>query len=173
MALPILGLLMLAAVPAAACWRPRLAAVLAAAFTVGALVRGEGLERVALALGEATALGAVLAGLARRTGPALPTLLALALFLLPWWLPPACERLAGPNAPLPGAAWSLWPGALLAGPDWDPLREGPLYATWGSRTETGAPLPALHLLLLVLLAALLYCRPGASRVRPRPPGQGP
>jgi len=99
---------------------------------------------------------------ARRRIP-LAWLLGLwtALLFLPSLAWAACEPLGtGFVRCRPSAlAWVLWPPAGLTGTRWDPLRNPPFYATWGSGTPLPAVSPFLLSGILALLAALLYFSP--------------
>ncbi|MFQ5748718.1 MAG: hypothetical protein ACE5H3_04575 [Planctomycetota bacterium] len=84
-----------------------------------------------------------------------------ALLFLPSLAWAACEPLGTGFARCrpPALAWLLWPPASLTGSGWDPLRNPPFYATWGSATPLPPVFPFLLPALLALLAAVLYFSP--------------
>ncbi len=154
---PLFALAAVLGAPLLAAARPRAGLVLVVLLALLGGLSGEGWPvsgRALLLAGAACGLAAA----SRRTLGCPPAFLLVwtGLGLAPWWLPAAAERWTGAPAALDGRLWAVWPGAPLASESWDPLREGPLYATWGARTEVYEPGVLLPVLALGLAAAVLY-----------------
>lgn len=162
---PLLALLLVSVAPLVAVWSLRVGLAVCLSIAAVSWLSGEGLAVAATALAEGALAALVLTALARRlNSPVLPSLLWLAIALLPWWVPEMCERLDGGARPLSGGWWAAWPGGLLASDAWSPLLDGPLYPLWGSRVGVLGPALWLHLLVLGGAAIALYWR----GVRPFP-----
>jgi hypothetical protein len=168
---PLFALAAVLGAPLLAAVRPRAGLVLVALLGLLGGWSGEGWIVTARAL----LLAGAACGLAASSRRALGTPSAFlgvwaGLGLAPWWLPAAAERWTGAPAALDGRLWAAWPGAPLASEAWDPLREGPLYAAWGARTEVYEPGVFLPVFVLGLTAAVLYfLRPASPLGSPETP----